>query len=109
MTKTIKEMTKEFIGGTVGLLAYYPRAPRTHRNVLTRAHYHRLSETEIEVSAVNGHNLSRIPYVKKVIISREEFDNRDFETCNDLVEWVWAMQLLGIETFFDQTDYEDCQ
>lgn len=100
-------MTEEFICGTVGVLAYYPQAPRTKRNVLTRAHYHRVSDTEVEVSAVSGHNLSRIPYAKKVIISREEFDKRDFDPYDDIVEWRWAMDLLGIDNLFDSEDYEE--
>lgn len=77
-----------YIGGTIGLQAW-----GHGRNALVRIQYHRNQDGSVLLSAVSGHNLSRLPGAKT--ISGDEFEDRPHDPYDDTREALWALELLG--------------
>lgn len=87
----MKKEEKKFIGCTMGMLM-------NHRNLkkptLLRCDYYSV-ENGVELHAVNGHSLTRMKCISTVLISKEEYNDRDFDCNDDGVEFFWAMTELG--------------
>lgn len=84
---------QEFIGSTVGMQAYHPNM---FESKLIRVEYYRTDEG-IQLRAVSGRNLARVKVVPAVIISKEEYNDRDHDHCDDAVEFFWAVKILGFD------------
>ena len=52
---------------------------------------------EIELHAVSGFTLKRVTSIATVIISVDEYNDRDFDYYDEKVEFYWAMKKLGVE------------
>lgn len=94
LTLTKDYMKKEFINSTIGMMATHPMlsGPR-----LVMVAYYRTSEG-ILLQAVSGHNLETIRIIKGRTITKEEYNDREFDHCNNTKEYFWAIGKLGFNT-----------
>ena len=82
---------RNFIQTTIGMM-------RNHKNlnrpVLIKCHvYEALGD--IELHAVSGHNLARIKQIPTVILSKQEWEDRDYDLYDDQEEFFWLTDKLG--------------
>lgn len=50
----------------------------------------------VKLVPVCMYNLQTIKHIKQVSVPWAEWNDRDFDYCNDLVEWKWAAEKLGL-------------
>ncbi len=90
-------MQKVCIGSTIGMLA-------KHRNMksptLVRVIFYKTKDGVLLVP-VSGHSLGEFRNIKWVTISSEEYNDRDFDYCDDQVEFRWALRKLGFNRACD--------
>jgi len=82
--------TKQY-HSTIGLLAAGHGQNRLVRFEST------ISGDKVTVVAVSGHNLEKIRQSPVVVLSKAQFDGRDVDPCDDVVEFRWFADLCGWE------------
>lgn len=86
---------KKFRGTTIGMQATYSHPTKGIVSTLIRVHYYDIPGGVLLVPA-SGHSLEIIKPIKQVEISDDEYNNRDYDYCDDEVEWLWAINKLGL-------------
>lgn len=93
MRENTKKEDRIFKGSTIGMIVNHPSLKES---TLIRCEYYK-KDNAIELHAVSGHNLSRIRSIPTVTISVDEYNEREWDACNDQKEFFWAMNKLGCE------------
>ena len=90
---------------TIGLTATHSasKQPKLVRVEMTAKD----EKSDVTLVAVNGHNTAPIHKTGKVVISREEYENRPTDPYDDSVEALWAMSRLGWLTVSDGGSQEE--
>lgn len=98
MKKVRSEKERVFVASTIGMMSSHPNLKGS---TLIRCEYYE-AFGEIELHAVNSHSLGRLKQIPTVLISKEEFSNRDYDYYNEQVEFFWAMNKLGCNNSNDE-------
>lgn len=99
-------MKKKYLSGTIGMMAFHPALGEAK---LVRVEY-RESKGEVFLVPVSGYNLEPIKIINQVKISKEEYENRPYDPCDDTVEFFWAARELGFvfsDEYDERDDFED--
>ena len=92
---------KKFISSTIGMLVKHHNQPSSK---LIRCQFYSV-ENGVELHAVSGYTLSRITNIPTVLITSEQFSDRDYDHYDDQVEFWWAMKLLGCDIAVNEYSY----
>ena len=89
-----KEIKTEYKSSTIGMMMNHKHLSKT---VLLKVQFYRTNLGNIMLCAVSGHDLSTIKQIKHVIITKEQYNDREYDYYDDTVEFCWAAKLLGFE------------
>lgn len=93
-------MNDEYISGTVGMIAYHEAIG----SKMVRVEFHKTASGDVKLIATSGYSGGRFNKIPAVIISKDDFDNRDYDCYNSTVQFFWAIRKLGFE-FSDNEEY----
>jgi len=92
-----KKQDRKFFASTIGMIAKHENMKKS---TMVRCEFYEFDD-KVELHAVSGENLERIKCVPTVVISVDEYNERDFDYYNDTVEFNWAMSKLGFIGYND--------
>jgi len=83
----------KFITSTIGLWASHKKLKYS---TLIRIQFYETKDGDIRLVAISGKDLSRFKQIPTQTISKEEWYDAPNNPYNDIEEWDWAADILGV-------------
>lgn len=95
----MKSDNLKFLGTTIGMDVHHKNFNSYSNQKLVRVNFYETNNGNILLQAVSGHNLSTMKAIPAVIISKDDYNDRDFSAYDNQIEFFWAIEKLGFNRF----------